>query len=62
MDKRCSSYVGLSCVDGSCPIANSETYMEYGVPCINNCNDCWMYKGCEDCGLCGTEYCDIGSD
>ena len=24
---------------------------------VNNCRECWMYKGCEDCALKDTEYC-----
>lgn len=61
MDKICKRYVGVSCVDGSCPIANIEKYMEYNIPTITKCKNCYMYKGCEDCALYGTEYCDIGS-
>lgn len=47
--KYCSSYVGVSCIDGSCPVANAEEYEErdYDVP--RGCRDCGRYKGCEDC-------------
>lgn len=54
---RCKAYVGVSCVDGSCPIANMEEYEERCVPLVKRCEDCFYYKGCEDCGLCDTEYC-----
>lgn len=57
-EKRCKNYVGLSCIDGSCPIANSEEYEERCIPTIKDCQNCWMYKGCEDCASFGTEYCD----
>ena len=59
--KHCKNYVGVSCVDGSCPIANAEEREEREERCmdvIRKCKDCWMYKGCEDCGLNGTEYCE----
>lgn len=54
---RCKSYVGVACVDGSCPIANAEEREERCMETIKKCKDCWMYKGCEDCALNGTEYC-----
>ena len=56
-EERCPGYVGVSCVDGSCPVANQEEYEERGIPLIKACKDCSMYRGCEDCGLYGTEYC-----
>lgn len=55
---RCKAYVGLACVDGTCPIANSEEYEEYCIPVVTRCEDCSCYKGCDDCALLGTEYCD----
>lgn len=57
MEKRCKRYVGVSCVDGACPVANREAYEEVCIPTIKNCKDCFCYKGCEDCALRGTEYC-----
>lgn len=57
----CESYVGAACVDGSCPIANREDYGEYcavrGIDRFGICKNCWMYKGCDDCALYGTELC-----
>ena len=46
---RCPAYVGVSCVDGSCPMALSEEYAERGIPIIKDCEDCSSYKGCVDC-------------
>ena len=46
---RCHSYCGVACVDGSCPIANREEYEERCIPTIEKCDDCHLYKGCEDC-------------
>lgn len=59
MEKRCKNYVGAACVDGSCPVALIEEYIEYCIPVIKTCRDCHLYKGCEDCMLLGTEYCDV---
>lgn len=53
----CYGYVGLTCVDGSCPIANMEKYEDCCMPVIKKCEDCSFYKGCEDCAVFDTEYC-----
>ena len=58
---RCKGYAGLACVDGSCPIALSDEYEERGMDVIKSCEDCWKYKGCEDCFLDCTEHC-VGGD
>ena len=29
---RCPQYVGVACVDGTCPVANREEYEERGIP------------------------------
>ena len=47
-NKRCKDYVGVACVDGSCPIANRDEYLERCMDVISNC---------DDCALCGTKYC-----
>lgn len=61
MSKRCSSYTGVSCVDGSCPIANRDEYIEYGIPVTWSCDQCHIYKGCEDCYWCDNDNkCKIG--
>ena len=57
-NERCGGYVGVACVDGTCPKANREEYEERGIPLVRNCGDCHFYKGCEDCALYETEYCD----
>ena len=59
-EKRCKSYVGVACVNGTCPIALRDEYIEYGIPVVWKCEDCHKYEGCKDCALEGTEYCDKG--
>lgn len=54
---RCRGYVGVACVDGTCPMALSEEYEERCMPLIVSCKECFYYKGCEDCALDGTEHC-----
>ena len=49
MLNRCDSYVGVSCVDGSCPKANYDEYVERCMDVIGDCNDCPYYSGCYDC-------------
>ena len=56
--KICNRYVGVACVDGSCLKANAEEYAERCMDVVTKCSDCHMYKGCDDCALCDTEYCD----
>ena len=57
MKKHCKNYVGVSCVDGSCPRTIAEEHEEMAIPKVT-CEDCYYYKGCEDCALNGTEYCE----
>lgn len=54
---QCSEYVGLACVDGICPKANSDEYEKRDMPTVNSCNNCFYYKGCSDCVSNGTEQC-----
>lgn len=56
-DKICDGYCGVACVDRSCPIANADTYAEYGMDVIRRCEDCCYYRGCEDCIFEGTDLC-----
>lgn len=42
--KYCDRYIGVSCVDGSCP--NAQEYENY-FPI--SYKECFYYKGCEDC-------------
>lgn len=60
MKKRCKSYVGVACVDGTCPAALREEYEERCIPTVNSCRECFYYKGCKDCALKATEYCEGG--
>lgn len=55
----CPDYVGVACVDGTCPKANREKYEERGVPVIASCRGCFYYEGCKDCAL-ADEVCQRG--
>lgn len=52
-----SCFVGIECVDGSCPIANADIYAEYGMDVIRSCEDCFVSGKCEDCYFFGTDIC-----
>lgn len=58
MSKICGNYCGVSCVNGSCPKANADTYAEYGMDVIRSCEDCLYYYGCKDCCFYGTDLCE----
>lgn len=45
---RCINYVGVTCVDGNCPVAVYADYPEY-FDSAPNCKECGFYKGCTDC-------------
>lgn len=53
----CKGYVGIACVDGSCPMIDRDEYGGYCVPVVTDCCECALYRGCEDCACAGTEYC-----
>ena len=55
--KRCKRYVGVSCVNGSCPVALKDEHIERCMDIIKSCDECYYYKGCEDCGLANAEDC-----
>lgn len=55
--KICRDYVGLSCIDGRCPMANPPEHMESVRFSRKICRSCFFYEGCEDCVFAGTEYC-----
>ena len=55
--KICRDYVGISCVDGTCPMANPPEHMEAARFSRKTCRSCFSYEGCRDCALAGTEYC-----
>lgn len=56
-EKRCKGYCGVACVDGHCPIAMRDEYAERGYDTIDTCDNCWRYKGCEDCAFDGESIC-----
>ena len=60
--KYCPGYVGAACVNGSCPAAIREEYEERAMPTVKHCRNCFMYRGCEDCALYGTEHCEKEAD
>lgn len=53
----CSGYCGVSCVDGSCPIADYEEYAERGYDVVRDCEECIYYEGCKDCAFENTDMC-----
>lgn len=48
MGERCINYVGVTCVDGNCPVALCADFPEY-FDSAPNCKECAFYKGCTDC-------------
>ena len=50
MKERCRNYVGVACVDGSCPSANREEYEERYMPVQR----LFLLQGM--CGLCFSRY------
>lgn len=48
----CKNYVGISCIDGSCPCIDT----------VLHCENCFYYGGCDDCYFFGTVYCEIHKD
>lgn len=55
--ERCKRYLGVSCIDGNCPVALMEEYGERVMPIVDNCDDCHLYGGCDDCAWDGTRHC-----
>lgn len=53
----CKGYTGVTCVNGNCPRALIDQYLEYGIPIVKSCKECSYYKGCEDCCWEGREEC-----
>ncbi len=51
----CPSYIGVACIDGSCPKANKEEYEEYCIPVVYSCEECHFYLGCADCAEYGCD-------
>lgn len=57
MSKVCNGYCCLTCINGSCPMALSEEYEEYGIPVVHSCEECSSYEGCKGCDFENTEMC-----
>ena len=55
--EKCEGYCGISCIDGSCPIARADEYAERGYDIVDNCDECYRYGGCDDCYFEGTDLC-----
>lgn len=53
----CKGYCGVACVSGCCPMALSDEFIERGYDVIKSCEDCFYYKGCEDCCFENTSMC-----
>lgn len=62
----CNNYCGLACVNGTCPNAlddldrrsDTDAYAMYHLDKKVKCNECYEYKGCDDCCFNGTNMCD----
>lgn len=50
VEDKCPDYVGVACINGSCPKALYEDYPEY-YDIIPTCETCWFYNGCSDCAF-----------
>ena len=57
--KRCSDYCGLSCIDGSCPIADYRVHPQTYDCKQPTCSECGLYKGCEDCYFFCDNHCSV---
>lgn len=55
--KRCSSWTGVECINGSCPIALGDEREERGMPSVTSCSECPYNEGCATCDLSGTGRC-----
>lgn len=55
--KWCKDYVGVACVNGTCPQALKEEWEAIGGIDISKCEFCWLNEGCKDCMLDGTKFC-----
>jgi hypothetical protein len=61
MEKGCRGYVGVTCVNGTCPKAIKEEYEEQSRSVLK-CDQCFFNKGCVDCALADTKYCMIAKE
>lgn len=53
----CGGYCGVACIDGTCPIALIDEYIERCYDVVRECIDCHKYRGCEDCAFADTDLC-----
>ena len=54
--RRCNSYVGIACVNGTCPNAlrneDIDVYKDiYGTTRKQRCDYCGYNEGCKDCAM-----------
>lgn len=47
--KKCRNYTGVSCVNGTCPVALIDEHAERGMDIIRSCSECHYYEGCDNC-------------
>lgn len=52
MSDRCTSYCGVNCINGYCPIANFDGFLSKSF-----CDICMYYEGCDDCAFRDTDCC-----
>lgn len=58
VDKNLSCYVGLRCIDGTCPMAWAEEYEERGMDVVRSCRDCPEIPSCASCYFQGDDTCE----
>ena len=56
MKEFCQGYCGVDCVNGNCPQIKSTNY-SIDFYLRENCANCPLYKGCDDCCFKGMEMC-----
>lgn len=47
----------VRCIDGTCPVANREEYVERGFDTVRNCYECPEEMSCETCYHKGSNCC-----
>lgn len=48
-NRTCPNYLGVACIDGTCPKANADEYAERGYTVVHSCDECHYVEGCTDC-------------
>lgn len=54
---KCERYLGVHCIDGSCPILLAEQFWKYDYEGPHSCEECWVYDGCKGCAWEDTSVC-----